>query len=750
MSQTLVGQASNSASTGTTVSVTHGLTIAANDVVIALVNLNGSAARTLSDNNGGTAFTQDLVEGGSSPTRVYQVWSRVAGASEPASYNFNASSSDRWSIILVVRRGVDVASIYDVAPSVASSKFSSGSPWSANSITTSNDNSLAIAWWVADAINGTASAPSNGYGDLVTVDVDMTSACTSKVITPAGATGTTEVTNTNVSSYSSIHFALNEAIVNTDPVLDTPQSDIEVQVGQIGSVLVGDNFSDANPGDTLTFSISPNINAVTGFTFNTTTGAVIYDGSQVVGAAVSYTVEADDGGGGTLPTTTFDVTVIAPQFIIDSATTTTPDAGGTVTLALSNELATVTASCSAGAMTGVYSSGEFILDIPNPPDFGDKTLTFNSSIVVTLSDGTTTDTYTIAGIQVPSGELFSEITDIDVDGIYFNDTGLVVGDFVHIKEIVGDIIIDPATGLYSANPSANVSFSYSLFDLSTGNWSDDYLLVSYTAESVAPVITLIGADPIVWVQGTTWSDPGATVTDNIDATRTVVADVPPNVNTVGSYTLTYNATDVAGNPALPITRVVNVVSADSTPDAFTFTDVSNGAINTLYEDIQSILGVDAGQTLVATGDLLLSNDGGSTFLPSVQMITGQTLVKATLTTSGVNGLAHSATGTVNGVADTFTVTTLAAVTVSFSILPDSALVDQAGALVDYTVPIVEAWTASPEEGGTVVESWVNIPISGGLVTVSGSTVVVSTDYLLVFRSAGDVPTSYYRTLGQFV
>jgi alpha-tubulin suppressor-like RCC1 family protein len=78
-------------------------------------------------------------------------------------------------------------------------------------------------------------------------------------------------------------------------------------------------------------------------------------------------------------------------------------------------------------------------------------------------------------------------------------------------------------------------------------------------DTSAPVIALIGANPLEIYKGVTFSDPGATVTDNADATRTITGSGTVNTATVGIYTLTYTATDVAGNLALPVTRTVNVV-----------------------------------------------------------------------------------------------------------------------------------------------------------------------------------------------
>src|SRR6185312_7267302 len=48
--------------------------------------------------------------------------------------------------------------------------------------------------------------------------------------------------------------------------------------------------------------------------------------------------------------------------------------------------------------------------------------------------------------------------------------------------------------------------------------------------------------------------------DNVDASVTVVTTGTVDTNTVGTYTLHYNATDAAGNHATEVTRTVNVVN----------------------------------------------------------------------------------------------------------------------------------------------------------------------------------------------
>lgn len=87
--------------------------------------------------------------------------------------------------------------------------------------------------------------------------------------------------------------------------------------------------------------------------------------------------------------------------------------------------------------------------------------------------------------------------------------------------------------------------------------------VTVYVDSTAPVLTLLGDDPMIVTRGNTFTDPGVTVTDNVDTNPTVTVTGTVDTSTVGSYILTYNATDAAGNAATVVTRTVNVVAPSS-------------------------------------------------------------------------------------------------------------------------------------------------------------------------------------------
>lgn len=66
-------------------------------------------------------------------------------------------------------------------------------------------------------------------------------------------------------------------------------------------------------------------------------------------------------------------------------------------------------------------------------------------------------------------------------------------------------------------------------------------------------------------QGTTYIDSGATASDNIDGdiSSSIVTSGSVNTATIGTYTISYNVSDAAGNAATQVTRTVNVQTTSS-------------------------------------------------------------------------------------------------------------------------------------------------------------------------------------------
>jgi VCBS repeat-containing protein len=80
------------------------------------------------------------------------------------------------------------------------------------------------------------------------------------------------------------------------------------------------------------------------------------------------------------------------------------------------------------------------------------------------------------------------------------------------------------------------------------------------ADSAAPVIQLRGEPTVNVTIDAPYSDAGATAGDpeEGDITSRIVVTNPVNTALLGTYTITYAVSDLAGNAAVPVTRTVNV------------------------------------------------------------------------------------------------------------------------------------------------------------------------------------------------
>ena len=110
-----------------------------------------------------------------------------------------------------------------------------------------------------------------------------------------------------------------------------------------------------------------------------------------------------------------------------------------------------------------------------------------------------------------------------------------------------------------------------------------WTLFTTDADTEAPVITLNGDANVVLIidDVSTWQDPGATATDNVDGDLTSGITTTGTVNeAIGTYTIDYDVTDSAGNQANTVTRTVEVVDANYPDLVLTggmFTSVSQGS-----------------------------------------------------------------------------------------------------------------------------------------------------------------------------
>ena len=144
-------------------------------------------------------------------------------------------------------------------------------------------------------------------------------------------------------------------------------------------------------------------------------------------------------------------------------------------------------------------------------------------------------------------------------GSIYTDAGATA-----VDNIDGDITANIVTvNSVDVNTVGTYTVTYNVSDAAGNAATQVTRTVNITPDVTIPVITLLGESEVSLELGSTYTDAGATAADNIDGdiTANIVTVNSVDVNTVGTYTVTYNVSDAAGNAATQVTRTVNI-----TPD----------------------------------------------------------------------------------------------------------------------------------------------------------------------------------------
>ena len=139
-----------------------------------------------------------------------------------------------------------------------------------------------------------------------------------------------------------------------------------------------------------------------------------------------------------------------------------------------------------------------------------------------------------------------------------------------------------------------------------------------TKDTSPPVITLKGGSPLTISGAAGYTDPGVTITDNIDATLKPTITYTDSLGRyltnidltkATTYTITYNAMDSAGNKAVPVVRTVVVTNPVVTPPPVVSVDTTAPVITLKGYSTLSIknglIYSDAGATVTDSVDTAL-------------------------------------------------------------------------------------------------------------------------------------------------
>jgi len=195
---------------------------------------------------------------------------------------------------------------------------------------------------------------------------------------------------------------------------------------------------------------------------------------------------------------------------------------------------------------------------------GTYTLTYTASDSGGNAATAVTRTVTVADTTAPVISLVgSAAISLEKDATY-TDAGATATDAVDgTLTVTTTGTVDTATvGVYT--------LTYSVADSSANAATAVTRTVTVTAvagpdvDTTGPVIVITGSASVNVAKDATYQDAGATASDAVDGTVAVTATGSTAVNTatVGDYTITYSATDAAGNTSTA-TRTVSVIAAAS-------------------------------------------------------------------------------------------------------------------------------------------------------------------------------------------
>ena len=187
-------------------------------------------------------------------------------------------------------------------------------------------------------------------------------------------------------------------------------------------------------------------------------------------------------------------------------------------------------------------------------------------------------------------------------GQTYTDAGATAFDEFHGETPVS------TTGTVDTNLVGSYTLTYTATDLD-GNTATATRTVN-VVDTTAPTITITGDNPATVELGGTYTDAGATATDasgSVDVVTTGTVDP----DTVGTYTITYSATDPSGNEATA-SRTVNV--SDTT--APVFTSSATFIIDENETEVGTVTATDiTAVTFTVSGDLLqITSDGVLSFI----------------------------------------------------------------------------------------------------------------------------------------
>jgi len=256
---------------------------------------------------------------------------------------------------------------------------------------------------------------------------------------------------------------------------------------------------------------------------------------------------------------------------------------------------------------GCFTFSSFVSGVPVSVGISEVGLDEKPIITLAQINNSNDITLTVGNIYAEPGATASDTEDGDI-----SSSIIAVPDVINNPSIIDTSIASPAEGY---------TVTYNVVD-SAGNLADQKERKIYVVDIdiAAPIITLIGDNPMNVEQASVYAEPGATATDvqDGDLSSSIIVSGSVDTNTTGAYTLSYDVSDLTGNPATTVTRTVNI--ADTTIPVITlvgsasitlekgdiFTDDGANATDNIDNDISGSISVSGSVIPNTVGSYVLA------------------------------------------------------------------------------------------------------------------------------------------------
>ncbi len=424
-------------------------------------------------------------------------------------------------------------------------------------------------------ISSVSSTKANGSykaGDVIDVNVTFSEAVTSTgnvtVTLETGATDRTCTFAVTNSTTGSCNYTVQAGDTSSDLTVNTISGTIADQASNaMSDFSIATNLA-ANK-DLVIDTTAPTISSTapaSSATINSQT--VSYTLSETASSAsVVFTRTSGTADAGSPHTCTLQGTALASGAHTSltlatganaCATWSAPLVSGAVYTAVFNASDVAGNSASAVTNTSVtYDTTAPVVTLLSPLDNATG-ISPTTDLVMTFSKAVTVQTGNITIKKVSDN---STVETIDVT------SGLVTGSGTSV------ITINPSSTLNSTGGYYVIIDSGSFRDSAGNNYAGISLSTDWnfsTTDTVPPVITLLGSVGIALIAPTTYTDAGATASDNIDGdiTRNIVTSGSVNPLAPGTYVISYSVSDSSGNVATPVSRTVTVTAQGGIPLQF--------------------------------------------------------------------------------------------------------------------------------------------------------------------------------------